>query len=463
MGSSPKYNLEGINRREALVIGGQATALGLLLMACGELPGGSSRGGSGHSYISRFREVTLLEGYKGASGLSAYGGGGSVSGLQRALNSQTAANSDGSVVGAFTVSPRFSYDELFNSRSFSNFPKIIKYKGNIDDLIAGNPFSESSVHIYDTADPNDFNTFLYGDINPFSQDFLPRGLNLDTLVIGDSVLLSSNVSRRIIQMDPFGNFSTYLEDDRLIGISNMILGSDGKIYAVRLPLVSGSSVERSKDIISIDINNGKVIGDVCNVTSDFYGINRRDLSVIDPSNVLYAGLSMIFDEQLKIAENSPTGKSNNGNAFYVSDMLGKRVYVVDSSNVAGVLKDGLRFPVAIVVDSSGNVYPQVSPLLGVNDNSFVDITQEDANGVVSAPDLMLIDPAAPLTDSRAYRYPVDSYRSGYYSNVSFKGVNYALPGAFTTDAAIFENATDLAIQSTDSLTGEVKLVTATKA
>lgn len=106
----------------------------------------------------------------------------------------------------------------------SKNPKISQLSGSLNNLSL-NPLIEFNLEKYFS----DFNT-------PSSQSIVsgfgrPIGLTLDNVVMNDgTILLSSNSSDKIFKINPVGIIHTYLQDTELKRITDMIKGTDEKIY-----------------------------------------------------------------------------------------------------------------------------------------------------------------------------------------------------------------------------------------
>lgn len=248
----------------------------------------------------------------------------------------------------FVENPLFYHNEIFKVIPEKTINPIISdLSGEINNLKIN-----SSEEIDVRSLFSDFNGCYYSPVN--DSIIRPNGLTLDNLVLKDGThLLSSNSSDKIFKViSP--NLEIYSQDSRLDGITDMILGTDGKTYVVaasKMNYYDSLLVELPKRVISIDDN--KNINVEFELPSD---VHTHPWWMGEPSYPERWWTNSIWNERLKIAENSETGKQKFGSKFYVADLLEGKIYQSDNNNNVGVLAEGLRFPNSIAVDESGNIY-----------------------------------------------------------------------------------------------------------
>lgn len=279
------------------------------------------------------------------------------------------------------------------------------------------------------------------------------GNSLDALLLKDkSTLISSNVSWKIFRINSSGEKETYLEDPELVGIRDMMLSKDNKIYFVQDALY-----ERINDstIITTRPKRAMSIDSLKNINFEFELPDKKSsysLLSVRAENPLYAGNRSQLGGQLKIVENSQKGKKQTGIDFFVSDFLENRIYDVrkDSSMYSvDIFKENLVAPpVAIKTDNQGNLYVLTSPLLN-----------PDTTIVSQEPMILSIDSTRVAT-------PIYSFSS---ENFDFSGPEYFEEGLsgrfsrlFSCSMNLFETDIDVAFFITLSHNGKLLKLEATK-
>lgn len=272
-------------------------------------------------------------------------------------------------------------------------------------------------------------------------------LSLDELVLGDnSVLTSSNSSDKIFRTNSSGETEVYLQNPELERITDMIQGSDGKVYAVKAPLIdenSSSLVLSPKKVISIENNlintEFELPSDVNSHSWDFnYWINNwwKDAPLW---------------EKLKIIENSENGKKQFGAEFYVSDLLEGKIYKVGSDKKVEILAQELRFPSSLAVDSTGNIFYTTSPMFrGYN---------------LAYPTQMFS--LNPETGESKLVHTFDENIEDYLNTGSaiemrYDKSVYVLPRGFNVSNVLYESQDKLEFLVTNSNQGDLKLVSLEK-
>jgi hypothetical protein len=168
-----------------------------------------------------------------------------------------------------------------------------------------------------------------------------------------------------------GEVEVYLQDKELERITDMILGRDGKIYAVQAPLLNdydSSLIVYPKRVISI--KNGVIKTEVefpSDVNTHYWkwgecGTWNEQFSICGRPPYWWREAKAV--EKLKIIENSDLGKEKFGTEFYVSDFLEGVIYKVDVGKKVSVIAKGLRYPTSLSVDSLGDVFYTTTPIFG---------------------------------------------------------------------------------------------------
>lgn len=324
-------------------------------------------------------------------------------------------------------------------------PKIFRFSGN--------NFSLPTAYELTIADIDDFNTSQVKGANIGGIDvYRPLGLLLNTILANDgSVILSSNKSKKLFEIDANGSQRVYLDSDELIGITSMIAGSDGKVYCTQAPLVrlndGQSEIVRSKRVISIDSSkNIKVEFELPNK-----GISSQTYLSIS-NNAIYSGAYQPFGELIKIVENTELGKQfNDSSKFYISDWLNSSVYKVSEDNQVSLLDGDVRYPSSIAVGNLGNVFVVTGPLL-----------YDDNKTVASYPELLMINPK---TGNKQSLYTLDkeeTYSTHICKLTNINNTAHCIPISFELSTILFEDNKNIELLFTNSQTGTLKSLEALK-
>ena len=343
----------------------------------------------------------------------------------------------------------FCENPLFNGPPVTDFeirPKILKFTEDEQTILAGGEISLYHLSELTSAITNDFDTGWVENYTFNEKTILrPRGLSIDAVVLEDnSVLVSSNVSKKIFEIDESGIDHVYLEDDELIGITNMILGSDGKIYCAQLPLIDPpNNIIRPKRVISVDSQKNINIEFELPIGT-FGGTCASGLD-----NTKYAGNCLPMDTHLKIIENTNIGE-DKPSKFYVTDLLTQVVYGISQKGDVSILAN-LRYPSSVAIDNYGKLFVTTSPLLSLE------------REVSHYPELFEINPETEETTLlHSFTKDSNSYRSGIAEEVIIEGQKYLFPTNFTMYSALFENEAKFVFIYTNSLTGTFNKLDATK-
>jgi len=224
-------------------------------------------------------------------------------------------------------------------------PKISIFFGTLDNLEV-NSLAEFNLSTYFS----DFHSSSYYALA--DSLWRSRGLTLDAIVYNLGLIVSSNSSDKLFRVGLLDGVSVYMQNDKLRGITDMIKGSDGKIYAVQSSQEGEN--EHPKRVISIDDNK--------NINVEFelpldLNVNSWKLGYASPESEDH-----VFLENLKIIENSSIGRKNFGNMFYISDLLEDVIYKVDTLKNVEDLVRGINLPSSLAVDSIGDLFYTSSPL-----------------------------------------------------------------------------------------------------
>lgn len=295
----------------------------------------------------------------------------------------------------------------------------------------------------------DFNSSSYQGLSDSTRR--PLGLTLDNLVLKDgSHLLSSNSSNKVFKVN-LPNLEVHVQGEEVNRITDMILGTDGKIYAAAVSKINyqdSSLIESPKRVVSIDGN--KSINVEFELPSN---IHNHPWWIGEPN---YPGpwwINSIYSERLKLVENSETGKQKFGAKFYVADLLEDAIYKVDNNNNASVLAKGVRFPNSINVDEAGNVYYTASHL--------------SLNSIEYPTELFALNPET--GESRSlYKFNEEDLDISEYFNrdlrlwVKYKGELGMVPLGFNVTSLLSESEKSLDFVFTDSHDGSLISVTVEK-
>lgn len=329
------------------------------------------------------------------------------------------------------------------------FPKVLKYsKDNPVQIVYEFPQEEYNVDFESSDQYAAFDKITH---KPFG--VRPLGLYLDTAVLNEGgILFSSNVSKRIYTVGEQGK-SIYLEDEELLGIEQMLLGSDGKLYCSQAELFNKQGeMIREKRVISIDSNknikteftlpNGSFQEGPAKPVYDKFG------GIIDWVNSIKMGSALFFVEN--------ANPSLDSSKFYMIDQWQRVIYKISEDNQVNILKNNLRYPSSLAISNSGLLFTTMAPLI-------------TSHGPSLPTELFSINPSTGETNS-IYNFE-DIYNlegEGRYApipsiEISFQGIDYGFPKGFKMSSKIEENDSEINLRLTNSCLGELEEIIIPKA
>jgi hypothetical protein len=376
------------------------------------------------------------------------------SGLSNSLNSDylhiKSMSSDFNIMGIFAEGPTFQ--NLWSNGGFQKFknPIISKISGNLNNL-AMIPIAEISLEKYST----DFDSFIYWPL-PDSL-WRPRGLTLDGLILRNGMtLLSSNSSDKIFNINISGEIEIFIQNEMLLGITDMIETEDGKIFAVQAPIFDNSNPSLMicpKRVISIENGIINVEFDLPTEISSYENIlyNSNDY----PNWFKEAQLR----EKLKIIENSDLGKEKFKTRFYIADLLGDVIYKVDDEDNLSILAKNLRYPTSLAIDSLGNIFYTNSYLWGMADADWKSIdypAELNALNPESGQSVLI----SKFGSSNIYDYysSMDENIGLNYMSIRGNMDLHLLPLGYNVTNIILENSGEINFLISDSNMGIIKLI-----
>lgn len=294
----------------------------------------------------------------------------------------------------------------------------------------------------------------------------PRGLILESIILGDnSILVSSSSSKKIFKIyedDGIFKQETYKEDDELAFTSGMILGTDGKVYLAQIPLYKkdssnpdGFSISRPKRIISLDsLKNIKIETNIPDIFSLNYSWD------IPSNNSKYSGDKYNVGEQIKIIENSPAGKVLNGIDFYVSDLMERKIYQLSKNgegyNVSVFRSNLNSIPTSMFVDEIGNLFITSAPIFKKSMSSSGDST---INELIDYPKVIKITGGEEII----YTLPLNfDFSEEPILEQEISGTNKLFSGTYSMSSLLSEDESSWDLYILDSYDGTLGLLSAIK-
>jgi hypothetical protein len=350
----------------------------------------------------------------------------------------------GEISGIFIETP--VYLNLRGAGGIQPFqnPRISQFS-NFSGEISTNPVGELDLSVFF----QDFDS--YGYMGQWIILGLPdslwraKGLVLDCILLPDETIISSsNSSDKLFITNSSGNTEVYMQDEELCRITDMIYGTDNKIYAVKAPLVdvlASPKIIEPKKVISI--KDGIIKTEFELPSTETY------IPYIDNNTALY--------DRLKIIENSEEGKKKYGTLFYISDLLENVIYKVDTQKVVTVLTDQLTYPSSLAVDLIGTIYYSSSPLVGPTG---------DYRQLAYKTSIFALNPE---TGESKYIHTFDElthdYETGEYFNIKLPTdirKIYYLPVDFNVTNFLYESETKLEFIFSNSHQGTLKFISIDK-
>ena len=265
----------------------------------------------------------------------------------------------------------------------------------------------------------------------------------------DSILFISNVSNKMFKI--YKSETTFvaeefLVDDELYGINSMIFGEDGKMYAVQEQLESsGGNILRNRRVISIDLSNSLI-------KEEF--ILPKDIS----TDILFGikeNTYLDLGNKLDLVRNNAVGKNLNGFDFFVSDLISGSIYSHSLDRTeANEFASGLIFPSSLAVDFEGKVLTIEGPRLSTNEDNQPRNIQMD-----EPPRIVQLDSQNGNINLYSFQGGIDKYDTEWYKLLEGGRI---VPINLYMDSVLIEDDFNWDFYYTNSLTGEVGLVSADK-
>lgn len=406
--------------------------------------------------LTYFSEVILGRGYEKPEGLKlSYSGS----------SPQEAKYQLGLVSGPTVVSSTFMERPVFLNSNNSIFmsakePKINSLSGTVTDINVGT-VPINTVYTFSSNTSNEFfqPPFIYnndGSVNP-------AGLSLRIQPLGLDYLVSKSPSNRISKIsNSLG--STFAQNDELVGITDMIQGSNGRIYLAQSMILntiglpeSDWTIIRQRKVISIDPLNPSVF----RVEFELPPITGRMpqiMNFIKPElNQTYGNKSFPADDMIRIIENSSAGKTANGNDFYVSDFWRGIVYSTKGSIISTFRN--IPYPTALAMEQNGKIlvtkaptFRDTNPSAGPQNPQFLTYSQ-----------LLELNPSNSANDSSLYTFPEDINDffgfNSYLVPIDPSSINDDFyPIAYSASLGVAEDQDYLTILATNTHSGKVNAV-----
>lgn len=349
---------------------------------------------------------------------------------------------------------------------FMDMPSCLVSNGEFQPIFTKRPtlYKNSSL---DDSEPvkifefgqESFNDFWDGyDLShPTISEIKSRGLFLDTLVLSEEeVLISSNVSDKIFSIinDKNGNYSLnpvpFAQGEDIIGIDEMIMGSDGLIYATQSG-IEGTTADgpfpyiRKPRVISLDPITKQVIQEFLLRPSS----NPKFENVYGQCgiNITLSGYDVAILELGKkhaIIENSIQGRSDTGIRFFVSSYLDNMVLAADESNLVSIVSQETDFfPTSLQISKRGDLFVAKAPI-NVGKSSY---SNSGINYILSG--------ETKRKNLHTFNDNPQDYKTGMFSR---EGV----PSGFDIKTLLVEDSSKLDIYLTNTHTGDLKIVSADK-
>ena len=331
-------------------------------------------------------------------------------------------------------------------------PKVFNYQNDFETIEVLYEFGNEDIGLFRVTN---LEGLLDEDGGPLHIDgkifYRPVGVNLDTVITSDSkVLFSTTMSNKILDLTG-GVRSVHIEDDELIGISNMIQGKDGKTYICQVAIRNESGgIIRPKRILSLDSEK--------KITVEFELPAGKDTQYAEfieaEMNSLYYGGYLEIGTQLRLIENS--GNEIDSSVLYVMDQYNKAIYKCNSpGNLENILENlgPELFPSGIAAQSKGNIYYITPPIMYAKGHPLA-----YTNELAYKPQLRMIKPNGKDEEvlysfGEGMEHEYQSERITY--SIEIDGLNYLMPGDFLITFGAIEEDKVISIYYTNNITGEV--------
>jgi hypothetical protein len=328
-------------------------------------------------------------------------------------------------------------------------PTIFNYQGNFDTINTLYEFEDEDLGIFNFVemdiifDERGMPVIIEGE-----RVMRPTGLNSDTTVLrGGNVLFSTTKSNKILDLTG-GIRDIYLENDDLIGINNMVYGSDDKIYLTQIAIRDElGDIVRPKRVISLDSNK--------NLNVEFELPSEQNSGFYEPIrtefNSLYGGNFIEIGSQIRIIEN--LDKKVDPSKVYVMDQLSRAIYKNTGNNLVNLLENSEPhiYPSGIAAEINGKIFYITSPVIYSN-------LHPDYNaGLAFQPQLRVFDPKK-LEDTVLYTFEgggLGKYLTGREPyEIEINGEKYWLPINFLMTLGAVQVDNNLNIYFTDNVAGD---------
>ncbi|MBI4116512.1 hypothetical protein HY449_02090 [Candidatus Pacearchaeota archaeon] len=425
-------NLEKILNAGKIFLAGTLIFAGLpLLYGCGD-SGGS---GSGVQFGPKRETKTGLV-FSGERNLGAFhrpgglksGGASSVPSLRE---KGLTTNLDGTISYYFLSDPSVDSQGGFVQ---GGEPKVYEIRGTPSEINAGTA-STTTAYTFSSADAGEFYTGqrigstlagLYLRVQPF---------NLASIV-------SKSPSDRLSEILN-GVKRDFARDDEIIGTVDMHLGSNGRIYLPQSMIINCAdlpqnqwTVSRQRRVISINPNDLSNLDGSLKYKTEF--VLPDGTMPIKLTGILtgerYFNQCLPTDDMIRVVENSPAGKTSNGNEFYISDFLTGMVYSTNAGGVASAFRN-IPYPTALAVEENGKVLVTKGPIF--RDVGF-------GPRILDNSQLIELDPANSANDAALYTLAESPENFTGYLVPDLHAVppnNDSVPTTYTLSMAVTETAT----------------------
>ncbi|MEK6760699.1 MAG: hypothetical protein AABX93_02125 [Nanoarchaeota archaeon] len=327
--------------------------------------------------------------------------------------------------------------------------------GSIKPSIYQKLTNSDPIKIFEFSDA-DFNDFYkaFEDITSGSER-KPKFPWLDTLALSDDlILISSGFSDKIFAVRK--NLETglyekdltpFVQSSELIGIDELVLGSDGNIYAaqsgIRNNISSEGTIIRNPRVIKIDANT-KEITPLFNM-----GVGLEINPIVYSSVQMSDGNYLETYNKHSLVENSEQGKLNNGVQFYASNYLEGAIFSFDGSIVTLRETDIENLPVSLGILQNGDLlkskaprYPNVASEIPLS-NSGIDLLND-------------------TTLTSEFHSFSDNFSDFLTDMIIFDTNQGLIPLGFDIPMSIRETPDQVEVNLTNTNTGELKQLSAQK-